>query len=68
MIRNGDERIEVRDIVVKNDSVTITLPVFGSQLIGKMFVPSIKILCVLKYDPISPNLCIIKVIVFLDQV
>ena len=36
MIRNGDERIEVRDIVVKNDSVTITLPVFGSQLIGKM--------------------------------
>lgn len=41
-ITNGDERIKVRDIVVRNDSVIATLPVFGSQIIGKMSETSIE--------------------------
>lgn len=36
VIRNADERIEVREIAYKNDSVFIKIPVFGSEFKGKI--------------------------------
>ncbi len=35
IIMNADERIRVNDIVIKEDSIIMTLPVFGSQIKAK---------------------------------
>lgn len=36
IFKNGDERIAVKDIEYKADSIQITMPVFGSEFKGKM--------------------------------
>ncbi len=41
IIKNADERIEVKEISYKEDSVFIKMPVFGSEFKGKFFKNSI---------------------------